>query len=167
MVKAYIDNGNREHEERQRNCHIKKTRLPDGTEPDCIKNRVVINEIWPWNMGQSAQGRLSGRRLPERTLERMTKERPEQHPLPPAADWNHLANCVQTLSDGSKRLVLDTYIETYNFCPGDNTMFFSTKEPFSTWEPPDAPRVERRRAVAVPRRHGSTQDLTDTRSGWG
>ncbi|MDQ6733604.1 MAG: hypothetical protein M3Z35_05715, partial [Nitrospirota bacterium] len=52
--------------------------------------------------------------------------------------FSHLKRCEQKGSDGTSSLVLETRIETYNFCPSDPSIFFSPKEPLMNWEPPDS-----------------------------
>jgi hypothetical protein len=135
VVKAHIDAGNAEHESRISSCDVKRSRLPDGTEPDCIKGCVVI-EIKPHNTAAVAKG---GRQVAEykRKLEEMFANDPTTV-TSSSSKWHTLTRCVQTGSDGKSRLVLDARTETYPFCPGDSTVFFSAKEPLSTWEPPSA-----------------------------
>ncbi|HLL24880.1 MAG TPA: hypothetical protein VK427_22255 [Kofleriaceae bacterium] len=135
VIKAYVDNGNREHANRQSNCAIKRMRLKDRTEPDCIRGCTII-EIKPNNAREIASGgtQVEGYR---RGLVSMFNNDPKTI-LDPSSKWHPLAPCVRTLGDGSKRLELEVYVEVYNFCPGDKTMFWSVKDPLSNWEPPDA-----------------------------
>lgn len=135
LVKAYIDNGNAEHDRRMADCDVKKVRLPDGTEPDCIRNCVVI-EIKPNNVREMAKGGVQVTEYRDK-LQTMFAADPTTV-TSSSSKWSYLARCIQTGSDGKSRLVLDARLETYNFCPGDDSMFFSTKEPLLNWEPPDS-----------------------------
>jgi hypothetical protein len=97
---------------------------------DCVKSCTII-EIKPNNAGEIAMG---GRQVLayKEAFEKMFQREKDNMFTMNSGRYAHLQRCVSSPGTSSASLRLETFVETYGFCPDDPKVFFGDREPIPT-----------------------------------
>ncbi len=136
-VQAYIQVGKDQHKSMQSSCDVAEAELANGKRLDCVKSCKVI-EFKPNNSGAVSKGTEQVLEYKEQ-LEKMYEARRLSGNSMFTGKFAPLQNCQDpkepTAADKPK-LVLETAVETYTFCPNSSNVLLSVETPLINWDPP-------------------------------
>ncbi len=145
MIRAHIEKGKSEHRSRQSGCDMKETLIDSSwcknphphrsdCKLDCVKTCTII-EIKPNNANEI---RMGGEQVLayKNAFEQMWAKKKQDMFTMDSGRYAHLKRCV---SSSGTDVRLETFIETYGFCPDDPSVFFGTRQAIPTDDPPAGP----------------------------